>query len=87
MEVEMELVKKTTILFPPALHAHLARVARRQGVSLGELVRRACETQYGAIPGTDRLEAATAIRRLSLPVASPARMKAQAVPRPKKLPA
>jgi hypothetical protein len=86
MEVEMELVKKTTILFPPALHAHLARVARRERVSLGELVRRACETQYGAVPGEDRLEAAAAIRRLSLPVASPSRMKAQAVPGPKRLP-
>jgi hypothetical protein len=86
MEVEMDLVKKTTILFPPALHAHLARVARRQGVSLGELVRKACETQYGTMPGKSRLEAVAAIRGLSLPVASPARMKAQSVPPPKKLP-
>ncbi len=82
----MDLVKKTTILFPPALHTHLARAARRQGISLGELVRKACETQYGAVQGKDRLEAAAAIRSLSLPVASPARMKAQSVPRPKRLP-
>lgn len=82
----MELVKKTTILFSPALHAHLARVARRERVSLGELVRRACETHYGKVSGQGRLEAVSAIRRLSLPVASPARMKAQAVPRPKKPP-
>jgi hypothetical protein len=82
----MELVKKTTILFSPGLHAHLARVARREKLSLGELVRRACESQYGAVPGKDRFEAVAAIRRLSLPVASPARMKAQSVPRLKRLP-
>lgn len=82
----MELVKKTTILFPPALHAHLSRVARRERVSLGELVRRACQTQYGEVSGQGRLEAVAAIRRLSFPVASPSRMKAQSVPRPKRLP-
>ncbi len=82
----MELIKKTTILFSPALHAHLAQVARREHVSLGELVRRACQTQFGMVPGKNRLEAAAAIRRLSLPVADTARMKAQSVPRPKRLP-
>ncbi len=82
----MELSKKTTILFPPPLHEHLVRVAAREGVSLGELVRKACEELYGAAGGADRLEAAARIRSLSLPVASVATMKAESVPAPKRLP-
>ena len=50
----MELSKKTTILFPPDLHERLAVIAQQQGVSLGELVRRACETQYGIEPQGQR---------------------------------
>jgi len=82
----MELSKKTTILFPPPLHEHLVRVAAREGVSLGELVRKACEELYGTAGGADRLEAAARIRSLSLPVASVATMKAESVPAPKRLP-
>lgn len=79
----MELSKKTTILFPPPLHEHLVRVAAREGVSLGELVRKACEERYGPAAGPARVEAAQ-IRSLSLPVGSVAEMKVESVPAPKR---
>ena len=82
----MELVKKTTILFTPGLHRHLTGLAAREGVSLGELVRRACEIQYGRRSRDERLEAVRAMGRMSLPVGTPARMKAESVPPPKALP-
>lgn len=82
----MELSKKTTILFPPPLHEHLVRVAAREGMSLGELVRKACEELYGPTGGAGRLEAAARIRSLTLPVSSVAGMKAESVPAPKRLP-
>ncbi len=49
----MGLIKKTTILFSPALHAHLTETAKRRGMSLGELVRAACEAQYGIVSSED----------------------------------
>ena len=58
----------TTILLPPDLHAHLTRTARARRTSLGQLVREACEIQYGHVSGEDRVRAAEALRRLSLPV-------------------
>lgn len=82
----MELIKKTTILFSPGLHRHLTGLAAREGVSLGELVRRACETQYGIRSRDDRLEAVRAIGRMTLPAGTTARMKAESVPPPKALP-
>ncbi len=75
----MELIKKTTILFPPDLHTHLVEVARQGGVSLGELVRSACEAQYGAASKEERLRAVARLRRLSLPVASVKSMKRQSL--------
>lgn len=78
----MELVKKTTILFPPELHARLVKLAKRRHSSLGSLVREACEHQYG-MPGTDeRIEAARALRALRLPVGRVGTMKRQSVPDP-----
>ena len=81
----MELVKKTTILFAPDLHAHLVEVARLRGVSLGELVRSACEAQYGVTSKEERLRAVEKLRRLSLPVGSIRTMKRQSVPSPEDL--
>jgi hypothetical protein len=78
----MELIKKTTILFPPDLHTHLVEVARQKGVSLGELVRSACEAQYGVASKEERLRAVERLRRLSLPVASVKSMKRQSLPSP-----
>lgn len=76
----MELSKKTTILLTEELHARLTRLARQEGVSLGELVRRACERQYRLVPSEDRLEAVRSLAALALPVADPATLARESVP-------
>ncbi|MFC1708398.1 hypothetical protein ACFL59_16520 [Planctomycetota bacterium] len=81
----MELSKKTTILFSRQLHQHLKRLARRRGTSIGSLVREACERQYGFESADEKLQAVEALRRLALPVGSPADMKRQSVPSPEEL--
>jgi len=78
----VELSKKTTILFPPDLHARLSRLAAQRGMSLGDLVRRACEAQYGVVPVEERLDAVHRLRGMSLPVDTVERMKRQSVPEP-----
>ena len=78
----MELTKKTTILLSPELHDHLARTAKARDKSLGQLVREACEIQYGPVSREDRLRAVDELRRLSLPVGSPRKMKRESVPVP-----
>ncbi len=78
----MELRKKTTILFSEALHQRLKRIAEERGVSLGQLVRRACEQQYGLVSTSDRLAAVEALAELRLPVGTPAEMKREAVQDP-----
>lgn len=81
----MDLTKKTTILFPPSLHAHLVRVAEQQGISLGELVRTACTRLYGRGSIEDRLRAVEVLARLALPVGTPGEMKRESVPAPEDL--
>jgi len=76
----MELTKKTTILFSPELHRRLSRLASRRGSSLGELVREACERQYGVAGSAAALEAVEALAGLRLPVGKPAAMKRESVP-------
>ena len=76
----MELSKKTTILFPPELHDRLLRLAAARRTSLGELVRTACERQYNLPSREERLAALRKLTSLRLPVASPRRMKREAVP-------
>jgi hypothetical protein len=82
MEAHMELTKKTTILFPPELHERLSRLAEHQGTSLGELVRRACEIDYGLVSVDARLEAVRELANLSLPVGAPADMERESVSSP-----
>ena len=78
----MELSKKTTILFSPELHRRLTRLAARRGVSLGELVREACEVRYGVLGSASRLEAVQALATLELPVGTPDEMKRESQPDP-----
>lgn len=76
----MELSRKTTILLSPALHDRLVQLARRRGVSMGQLIRQAVESQYGWVDADERLEAVRALGALALPVGSPAAMKAESDP-------
>jgi hypothetical protein len=82
MEADMELSKKTTILFPPELHERLSRLAEHRGTSLGDLVRRACETQYGLVPVDTRLEAVRELASFSLPVGDPEDLERESIPYP-----
>ncbi len=81
----MELTKKTTILFSPELHRRLSRLASRRGRSLGDLVREACEVQYGVIGGPGQSDAVASLAKLGLPVSTPAHMKRESIPGPDKL--
>lgn len=81
----MELSKKTTILFTPEQHAHLARTAQQRRTSIGDLIRRACEAQYGSQSDSDRLGAVKALGELDLPVSTPQRMKRESLPPPASL--
>jgi hypothetical protein len=71
----MELAKKTTILFPPDLFEHMVQLAEQRGATLEEIVRLACEAQYGRAPGEERRRALDELRSLSLPVGTPGEMK------------
>ena len=83
VEVYMDkLTKKTTILLQPDLHRRLTRLAAQRGTSLGELMRRACEKQYGIGGSEERIRAARAIGTLELPVCEPAQMKRESQPQP-----
>jgi predicted DNA-binding protein len=81
----MELTKKTTILLPPDLHERLSTLAAQKHVSMGELIRKACEQQYRLAPKEERIAAVQALAKLSLPVASPKKMKKESIPSPKEL--
>jgi hypothetical protein len=82
----MELVKKTTILFPPDLYAELTLLARRNKSSVGELVRDACRRQYGRPTRNERLAAVAELAQLGLPTGSPEQMEAESVPQAEPLP-
>ncbi len=86
MEVDVELDHKTTILLTSKMHARLGRLARQQGTSMGELIRRACEIAYGERDVADRMEAVHALEVMELPVADTATMKRQSVPAEEPLP-
>lgn len=77
-----KLTKKTTILLQPELHRRLTRLADQRGTSLGELVRSACEKQYGIGGSEERIQAVRAIGTLDLPVSAPGQMKRESQPQP-----
>ena len=83
----MELSKKTTILLSPVLHARLTKLAEERQTSLGELVRTACERQYGAGGPTvkEKLAALRRMSKLNLPVSDVATMKRESIPSAKEL--
>ncbi len=81
----MELSKKTTILFSPELHEQLSRIAAHRGISLGELVRDACEKRYGLASREERLAAVEELAGLDLPIGTPEEMKKESVPKPEEL--
>ena len=78
--MDMELTKKTTILFSPEVHRRLARLAAQRGTSLGDLVRSACEREYGAPSREEKVAAVRRLAGLKLPVADPRKMKRESVP-------
>ena len=79
--MDMEtLTKKTTILFPPELHHRLTRLAEQKGTSLGELVRSACEREYGGATAEEKLAAVRRLASLKLPVSTVRRMKRESLP-------
>jgi predicted DNA-binding protein len=81
----MELSKKTTILFPPDLHDRLMRLAKQKGISLGQLVRAACEAEYEYASSNEKLQAVEELSELSLPVGTPQEMKREMTPSPEDL--
>ena len=76
----MDLTKKTTILLSPRLHSMLKAVSQATNKSIGELIRHACERQYGLYPESTAIEAADRLSAMSLPVGSPGDMKRESVP-------
>lgn len=81
----MELSKKTTILFPPELHERLSAIAAQKGISLGELVRSACETHYASLTRHARVTAVQKLADMNLPVGTPRQMKSESVAPPKEI--
>lgn len=81
----MELSKKTTLLFPPDLYSHLSRIARQRRVSVGELVRQACEAHYGIVSKESRVAAVRDLEAMSLPVGDPEQLERESVPEPEDL--
>lgn len=75
----MKLNKRTTILFSPTLHDYLTTLAKHRGMSLGELVRTACEKQYGFMDSAQRIEAVVKLGALNLPVGDCHELKEQSV--------
>ncbi len=80
-----KLTKKTTILLQPELHRRLTQLAEQRHTSVGDLIRTACERQYGLVGSEERLEAVHALAALDLPVGSPEEMKQESVPFPEEI--
>jgi hypothetical protein len=87
MDTDVEqFTKKTTILFSPALHGQLARLAEQRHSSIGELVREACRAQYGLASSSERLAIVKELAGLSLPVGTTEQMERESVPEVEPIP-
>ena len=82
----MQLVKKTTILFPPDLYDQLARLAKQRDSSVGELVRSACRLQYSLVSKNMRMAAVREMAAMSSPVGTPEEMERESLPAVEPLP-
>jgi predicted DNA-binding protein len=82
----MRLTHKTTVLLSERLHRQLSQLAAERGQSMGELVRQACERQYGMADVDARLAAVEALRSMRLPVGPVEQMIAESVAEPEDLP-
>jgi hypothetical protein len=82
----MRLTHKTTILLSESLYRQLSQLAEQRGQSLGELVRQACERQYGMADTATRLAAVKAMAAMRLPVGPVEQMIAESVADPQDLP-
>ena len=71
----MDRTVEKTIIFSSKMHRRLTQLADRQGRRIDDLVREACETQFGFDRHPDRDAAVAELARLSLPVDGPAIMK------------
>lgn len=76
----MEPTKETTISFSVEQHRRLSELAEREGLSLGEWVRHACELRYGLTEAADKVSAVEVLARLDLPVDTPEVMKRESQP-------
>lgn len=83
--MDTELSKKTTILFPPELHTKLTELASMQRVSMGELVRDACERAYGDAAIARKLAALDRLAALNSPVGTPGELERESVPAPEEI--
>jgi predicted transcriptional regulator len=86
LELVMALSHKTTILLSETLHRRLMQLAQERGKSLGELVRQACERQYGLSDERARLAAVEALGLMRLPVGPVEEMIAESLADPQDLP-
>ncbi len=73
----MELTKKTTILFTEHQFKLLQQIAAFRKTSIGDLIRRACETEYGLVSGREAAEAVERLSSLALPAYDIEQMKAE----------
>ena len=75
-----QMTRAATILFPPALYGELQDEARRQGRSVGELVREAVLIRYGAGGAPMRVEAVQKLVQLNGEVPEdPAQLEAEII--------
>jgi hypothetical protein len=86
MEVYMELTKKTTILFSTELYDDLASLARQRHLSVGELIREACRSQYFLTTRQERLSIVAKMAAMSLPVGTPEEIERELVPAAESIP-